>query len=391
MNITMSCGGGTLRVFHLAAGMARRGVLKNIYVPYYSPKFPYLRRFLGRPDDGQVIPANIVHSNLAAAIGYRVIDKLRLDKIFGFENRFATWDFIDRCVAAQLRPGSDVVWAESVLALHTFKKAKQFGSKTILDRPNCHIRFQKNIVEEEYSRLGLKRYYNSLQAVEKSEEEYAQADYIAVLSSFVKRSFIAQGVPEKKLLLLPSGVNLDDFKPAPKEDDTFRIIYCGYICVKKGVHHLLDALERLNIPKSELWLIGKVEEDFRPILGKTKVVYKHFGYVPHLELSRYYGQGSVFVLPSIEEGLAKVTMEAMACGLPVIATPNTGAEDVMRDGVDGFIVPMRDPAALSEKILRLYEDPELRANMGRNGQAQVRRGLTFDDYTARVINACREL
>jgi glycosyltransferase involved in cell wall biosynthesis len=103
------------------------------------------------------------------------------------------------------------------------------------------------------------------------------------------------------------------------------------------------------------------------------------------ELYKHYSQASVLVLPSIEEGLALVQAQAMACGIPVIATENTGAADLFTDGVEGFIVPIRDPRAIREKILTLYENPAMREQMGEAALARVRKIGGWDDYGERAL------
>src|SRR5205085_5991502 len=105
-----------------------------------------------------------------------------------------------------------------------------------------------------------------------------------------------------------------------------------------------------------------------------------FGVVQRELLADYYSQGSVFVLASIEEGLALVQAQAMACGLPVIATTNTGAEDLFTDGREGFIVPIRQPDAIREKILLLYEDQRLQQQMSHAAIARVRSLGGWDSY-----------
>jgi glycosyltransferase involved in cell wall biosynthesis len=99
---------------------------------------------------------------------------------------------------------------------------------------------------------------------------------------------------------------------------------------------------------------------------------RYLGVKDRRELHRYYSQGSVFVMPSIEEGIALVQGQAMACGLPVIATTNTGAEDLFTDGIEGFIVAIRDPEAIREKLLLLYQSPDLREEMSQAALRRVR-------------------
>ena len=108
------------------------------------------------------------------------------------------------------------------------------------------------------------------------------------------------------------------------------------------------------------------------------------------ELHKYYSQASVLVLPSIQEGLALVQAQAMACGVPVIASENTGAADLFTDGVEGFIVPIRDAGAIREKILALYENPAMREQMGEAALARVRKIGGWDDYGVRAADYYRQ-
>jgi glycosyltransferase involved in cell wall biosynthesis len=104
-------------------------------------------------------------------------------------------------------------------------------------------------------------------------------------------------------------------------------------------------------------------DDGRAILEQNRDLFVHHGVQPRNRLSWFYSQASVLMLPSIEEGLALVQAQALACGLPVIASVNTGAEDLFTDGVEGFIVPPRDPAALRDRVQRLLDEPALQARM----------------------------
>ena len=105
------------------------------------------------------------------------------------------------------------------------------------------------------------------------------------------------------------------------------------------------------------------------------------------ELYRYYSQGSIFVIASIEEGLALVQAQAMACGLPVIATTNTGAEDLFSDGVEGFVVPIRDADAIAERIARLLSRPDDREMMAQAALKRVAAIGGWDAYGQRALSA----
>jgi glycosyltransferase involved in cell wall biosynthesis len=112
---------------------------------------------------------------------------------------------------------------------------------------------------------------------------------------------------------------------------------------------------------------------------------------PEFELHKYYSQGSVFCLASIQEGLAMVLPQAMACGLPVICTTHTGGEDMVRDGQDGFIVPIRDVEALKERILFFYTNRDACKEMGYSAQQRVKSGYTWVDYGNRMIGEYKRI
>jgi len=131
--------------------------------------------------------------------------------------------------------------------------------------------------------------------------------------------------------------------------------------------------------------VGGASEEIKPFFKKYEGNYKYIGHVPQKELYKYYSQGSVFAMMSIQEGLAMVQPQAMACGLPVISTTNTGGEDIIRDGKDGFIIPIRDVEALKEKLVYLYENRDICKTMGQSAKERVSTSFTWDDYGDRMI------
>jgi glycosyltransferase involved in cell wall biosynthesis len=188
--------------------------------------------------------------------------------------------------------------------------------------------------------------------------------------------------------MVNTGVNLKEFKQIPKEDNIFRIIIAGGAILRKGYHYLLQAFYELNLPDAEVWHLGKVNDEIKPFLDKYKTdkwILK--GHKPQNELYKYYSQGSVFVLPSLEEGLAMVQAQAMACGLPLICTTNTGGEDfISEDGKEGFVIPIRDVEALKEKILYLYENQDICYEMGQKAKKRISSGFTWDDYGKKIVS-----
>jgi glycosyltransferase involved in cell wall biosynthesis len=152
---------------------------------------------------------------------------------------------------------------------------------------------------------------------------------------------------------------------------------------------LFEAMAGLEHYDVELCVVGSLEAEMRPIMAKYEGRFRYLGAVARAELHKHYSQASVLVLPSIEEGLALVQAQAMACGVPVIATENTGAADLFTNGMEGFIVPIRDAGALREKLLTLYENPTMREQMGEAALARVRKIGGWNDYGERAADYYR--
>jgi glycosyltransferase involved in cell wall biosynthesis len=295
-------------------------------------------------------------------------------------------EWFDRDVVKSLEEGFDIFVGWSGACFWSIQKAKEMGAMTIIERGSSHMAYQTEILEEEYDRWGLKFTATHPGVYEREIQSYAECDRISIPSLFSKRTFIAQGIPESKLIHVPYGTSLRDFYPVKKKDDVFRVIYCGGINLRKGVPYLLQAFYELQLPNAELWLVGTLDPEIESFLKKyssDQIVLK--GAQSQNQLRWYYSQCSVFCIASIEEGIAMVQPQAMACGLPIIHTTNTGGEDVVRDGIDGFCIPIRDVEAIKEKIVFFHENPDLRAEMGKNALERARTSLSWDAYGDKIL------
>jgi glycosyltransferase involved in cell wall biosynthesis len=287
---------------------------------------------------------------------------------------FVTW-------AARQLDGVEIVDALSSWGLEAGRAVKRGGGRYVCSRGSSHILFQKTILEEEFarwSRVKLSGFPDWL--VDRELAEYESADAIAVPSGFVLRTFLAHGVPAHKLHLCPYGANLALYSPRPRHDDRFRVLFVGTVSIRKGIGYLLEAMRplvRRNL--AELWLVGAPSPDARDLLARNGDLFIHKGFVPPPRLAEIYSQGSVLVLPSIEEGLGRVQVQGMACGIPVIATSNTGVEDVLTDGQEGFIVPIRDTCAIRERLEWMIDHPVERQRMG---EAAVQRVTSIGGWHA---------
>jgi glycosyltransferase involved in cell wall biosynthesis len=133
------------------------------------------------------------------------------------------------------------------------------------------------------------------------------------------------------------------------------IINTGSLSLRKGTPYLLEAfkLVRQRHSTARLLLTRLVREDVLPVLRRYRDLPIEWApAMPHAQLVERLQGADVFVLPSLEEGLVRTALEAMACGLQVVLTPHCGADDFVQPGVNGEVVPIRDPAATAEAILK---------------------------------------
>jgi len=287
----------------------------------------------------------------------------------------------------------DVLIAISGAGLKTGKRLQQIGGKFICDRGSSHQRYQERIVAEEYRRWGVEREVTDPRDIAREEEIYSIADLITVPSSFAARSFVEMGLPPEKLRTIPYGVRLENFKrtgAAPA--DSFEVLFAGAVGLRKGVPYLLKAFSNLQHPRKRLRLAGAIHPDIREVLRRLPTENVEFlGTVPQSRMVDLMSTSHVMVLPSIEEGLALVQGQALACGCPVIASTQTGGEDLFTDQVEGFIVPLRDPAALEHRMQQLADQPELQQRMSEAALQRVRLLGGWKDYGDRWESLLRQL
>lgn len=214
-------------------------------------------------------------------------------------------------------------------------------------------------------------------------EEYELASLLIVLSEKAADTFRVKGFPEEKLFYLPRGVDVERFQPGPRPTK-FRAIFSGALIERKGVHHLLEAWQRLNLKDAELWLVGSIHDEAKPHLTKfANETVRTIGFAHNIE--NYLKQATIHVFPSLCEGSAKVTYEAAACGLPQITTREAG--DVVNDGEEGIIVQPGDVDAIAAAIRYLYDRPEVVERMSIAARRRVVQNFTWDHFRARLLDA----
>ena len=383
--VIVSCS-GKFHAFALAEQLQRHGILGGLYTTYAFQKNKIMRRFTSRVDR-ELIPPRKIQTNIPIAI-----------KMKRGAQPFDTNEMFDKWVARKIARKNDynVFIGWSGMSLHAMKKAKAAGKTVIVERGSSHIQYQDEILKEEYKKFGID-FKIDPRTIAKELQEYQLADYISIPSGFVKNSFLKMGVPENKLVQNPYGSS-SHFRKATspgkvsgqkKNDGRFRILYLGSLLIRKGLIYHFEALRKLNIPpgKVEAWFIGKVDGEMKQTVEKYKMNnWKFFGHINHYDLPQYISACDVAVQPSLEEGLSMVIPQMLGCGTPVIATTNSGGGDVIENGSNGFIVPIRDPDAIAAKIEKLYNDRPLLENMKSAAADTTRRDFSWNGYGDRYVN-----
>lgn len=213
--------------------------------------------------------------------------------------------------------------------------------------------------------------------------EWAEADLIVCPSEFVRQSVAEQGGPVDRCVVVPYGVDTRFQIPTRgRRDGPLRVLTVGSLGLRKGTPYVLEAARRMA-GLADFRMVGRGTVPSEACAGLEGVV-QFTGPVPRLEIIAQYAWADVFLLPSVCEGSATVTYEALAAGLPVITTPNTGS--VVRDGTDGFVVPIRDVDAIVQSLHLLRDDRARLSEMSHNARL---RAQDFDlaGYGRRLCDA----
>ena len=273
-----------------------------------------------------------------------------------------------RWAARHVEPG-DAVFSSFGYCNEAFHKARRLGGTTLYNAGNSHPQFMWDILTEEHARWNVRADPFLRRQLEQALEMVGLTDYFFCPSSFVRQSFAGKGFAPDRLITAARTFNPQLFKPAelPGRPGPFRVVCPGGVGLRKGTVYLLQAFEKLRreFKDCELILTHSIREDARPVIRPYHHLVTWVDAMDHAGLARFFQGSDVYVLPSLEEGLARTGLEAMACGVPVIVTPNTGVNDYVVEGRNGFVVPIRDPQAIFEKLLWLATHPEARQEMGR--------------------------
>ena len=286
----------------------------------------------------------------------------------------------------------DAVYAYEGGALQTFREAKRRGISSFYELPSSYWHWEHKLLSQEAERNP--EFANLLPKLKDSpghmawkDEELNLADVVIAPSQHVRQT-LAEVVPDEKIRVISYGA--PPLRPRRRTDrtksDPLSVLFVGSLSQRKGISYLLEAVDKLGL-QVQLTLVGG------KIAANTKVDaacarWQWFESLPHSEVLELMGQADVLVLPSLAEGCALVVLEALACGLPVVVTPNTGALEFVRDGYEGFVVPICDADAIAERLEELHHNRDLLDAMSRAAQTTAGE-KSWADYRARLAGNIR--
>jgi len=400
---------GKQHAYQVALALQRAGLLRQFITGvYFKPdKFPYAlvrrlptgirqravrelnKRRLVELDDGLVtsVPYHEIVSRTAGNLPFlaRITEGQSRYLFSNWAGDIVTSQWLQRCV-----PRPSVLYGFLGSALRSFQHARQLGVLTVLDVP---ISLNANqIIAEERRRLKMPSPYSQL--APRLQAEVLSANYVLAPSHIVADSVEALGVPPAKVITVPFGVDEAHFRPKPpsqtEANSKFRVLFVGKFDVRKGIHHLLQAWHELALPRSELVVVGPSGDQHFVRTMRTQYAGEFIerGNVPHSDLPALFTQADLFVFPSLAEGSALVTYEALASGLPCIVTYESGS--VVRDGIEGFVVPGGDISLLKERLLYLYHNGALRQQMAVAARQRAE-DYSWQHYHRRLVNALDQI
>ncbi len=276
----------------------------------------------------------------------------------------AVYRDLDRSAAARLRRiRFRAAYCYEDGALETFRVAGKSGASRLYDLPIGYWRASRRILAEEAEinpewAPTLGGLADSREKLSRKDEELGMADHIFVASSFTRATLAESPFPIAPVSVVPYGCGNRVFQKDPgshARHQPLRVLFVGSLGQRKGISYLLEAIHLLGSSAS-LTLIGRRPARSCPALDAALLAHRWIPALPNDGILREMARHDVLVFPSLFEGFGLVVSEALSQGLPVVTTAHTCGPDILSDGVDGFIVALRDAAAIAGKLELLHRD-----------------------------------
>ncbi len=351
----------------------------------------YLPSDLGKRAAGrnfEAIPRSRRRSHIfwetVSRIGKRVKPAGPTSHVNWYDVLFCGHDFQ---ISKSLENDLDAVYAYEDAAKRTFTVARKQGARAIYELPLGYYK----AVAEEINRSRAERSPHSLKYEEpqwkqsRKDAELELADLVVVPCAWAREGLRYSKLCDKKpCVIIPYGTPADQTQArSERPAGPFTVLFAGQIGLRKGVPHLVEAWERLKLKDARLRLAGALNLD-RDYLNTHSKSFEHLGALPRAELLDVMRQTDLFVFPSLAEGFGLVIGEAMACGVPVLTTTNTGGPELITDGREGWCVAAHSIDALAERLEWAYQHRDRLFEMGKRARLKAEQ-WTWKDYRQKLV------
>ncbi len=332
-----------------------------------------------------------LRSNILLPIGGKVSTRSAIDKVyFNLDSQLA-----EDIESSKIPDVTKALYGYEDGCLKSFKAAKMRGLIKFYDLPIGYWRSGHEILFEEAEKQPLWRM--TIPALNEPEDKLARkddelnlADYIFVASSFTRETLMLAPKFQADVEVIPYGAPMPapQIPPARADGKPLRAFFVGGLSQRKGISYLFEAIASLK-GMVNLTVIGRRPEGCK-ILDQHLNHHTWIASLSHDDILKAMGGHDVLIFPSLFEGFGLVILEALSRGLPVITTAHTAGPDILTNGKDGFIVPIRSAEAITEKLELLYRDHDLLEEM-KNNALETSREYRWQRYGEQLVSSIKNV
>jgi glycosyltransferase involved in cell wall biosynthesis len=309
-------------------------------------------RFGIRPEHARCFPTHGVLS--------RALDRLPKTTVGDQESRLH--QMFGRWAERQLsRERWDVIHCWSGVAEEILASDRVQAACTLLMRGSAHINVQSQLLKDEETRTGVALDRPSDWMIARELREYALTDRVLVLSTFSRQSFVDEGTLPERICTVPLGVRVEAFRPSPEmvagrqrriqSGEPLRVLFVGAVSFRKGFFDFASVIDKLHGRGFSFELVGPILPECAPLVETLRSKATFVGKKRQSDLPASYHAADVFLFPTIEDGFPAVMAQAKAAALPIVTTAHGAGLDIVTPGLDGWIVPVREPAAIVDRLI----------------------------------------
>lgn len=389
---------GKQHSYHVAKALNDLGYLEKFYTSSYITS-KYLQLYFNLTNDQYWTRRFVkgVHGGKVESNWRFEFKEILYSKFYGQSEKTLNAVYerdvnFDRFISLEMsKLNGNIFWGYQGSCLKSLQAAKKNGKLAVCEMATAHAPAAMRILGEE--RKLHPEWSDSFDYLEFPSDYYKRlceephkADLVIGASKFTLQTLREEDVEEKKLKYLPLGFDLDRIHFSPDVENLkrpFRLLYAGRVTQRKGMMYLLEALKHFKKTDVELHIIGNIHGSGRGLRG-YEGMYKLHHSVSQYDLFKQYHHYDAFILPTVFEGFGLVIVEAMAAGLPTITTANGIGPELIEEGKNGYIVPIRDIPAIVNAITQLLSKSEGELSQMRKAARVSALNFSWDAYKGRL-------